>query len=67
MLEELENAREAPKLAVFGSEAPRCAKEVVALWESSELAGRTARKAERANTIMTEWRMCWLYQVEKTT
>lgn len=42
-----------PKVAVvLESEAPRCANAVVALCESSELAGRAARRAERANTMM---------------
>lgn len=44
-----------PKVAVvLESEAPRCANAVVALCESSELAGRAARRAERANTMMRE-------------
>lgn len=44
-----------PKVAVvLESEAPRCANAVVALCESSELAGRAARRAERANTMMSE-------------
>lgn len=44
-----------PKVAVvLESEAPRCANAVVAFCESSELAGRAARRAERANTMMRE-------------
>ena len=43
-----------PKLAGL---APRDANDVVALCESSELAGRARRRAERANTIVTEWRI----------
>jgi len=50
--EDAVSVRTPPRLAVFASEAPRCAKGAVARCWSSELAGRTARRAERANTIV---------------
>jgi hypothetical protein len=46
-----------PKLAVLANEAPRDAKDVWHRWESSEPAGRARRRAERANTIVNEWRV----------
>ena len=46
-----------PKLAVLASDAPRDANEVVHFCESREFAGRARRRAERANTIVTEWRV----------
>lgn len=41
-----------PKLVFGAKPAPLCAKRC----ESRELAGRAARRAERANTIVQEWR-----------
>lgn len=43
-----------PKLVVRASEAPRCEKAGVTLWESREPAGRAARRADRANTIVNK-------------
>jgi len=48
------SVRTPPRLAVLASEAPRWEKLGVTRWASSreEVAGRAARRAERANTIV---------------
>ena len=51
------SVRTPPKLAGLASEAPRDANDVAHLCESRELAGRAARRADRANTILNELRV----------